>query len=85
MVYPTLLSIIKFSSEVRIFNFSENFPGSSKLSDFFPTSLGSFQAETFQLRTFQLKIFQLLVFPAALSNYKYDTWRIPHVGVRDLF
>ena len=37
---PTLLLIINLSSEVRIFNFSDNFPSAFKLSDFsqkFPT------------------------------------------------
>ena len=47
---PTLLLIINFSSEVRIFNFSDNFsssfklqPGLSNFALFFPTSLGCFQ------------------------------------------
>ena len=74
---PTLLLIINFSSEVRIFNFSDNLSSSFKLfisSQAFPTSPGSFQFKKLSnFRLSDLKLSNFSFFPTALPNFTYDT------------
>ena len=86
----TLLLITNFSSEVRIFNFSDNFSSSFKLFNFnqaFPTSPCSFQLRSVLFNfarlfstwaeTFQLQTFQLKIFKL-LVFFHLHVWYVTY-------